>query len=86
MQLLTTIDWVVPLQNSHIEALIPRMSIWEIGPLKLNEVLIQQDWYPYKKRKRDFPGGPGVKNPLCNADEVGSIPGPELRSHVRRSS
>ena len=24
---------------------------------------------------RDFPGGPVVKNPLCNAEDVGLIPG-----------
>ena len=24
---------------------------------------------------RDFPGGPVVKNPPCNAGDVGSIPG-----------
>ena len=24
----------------------------------------------------DFPGGPGVKNPPCNAGDAGSIPGP----------
>ena len=39
-----------------------------------------------KRRKRDFSGGPGVKNPLCNADEVGSVPDPELRSHLLRSN
>ena len=27
------------------------------------------------KQKRDFPGGPVVKNPPSNAGEVGSIPG-----------
>jgi len=24
--------------------------------------------------RRDFPGGPVVKNPLCNARDMGSIP------------
>lgn len=24
----------------------------------------------------DFPGGPGVRNPPCNAGDAGSIPGP----------
>ena len=24
---------------------------------------------------KDFPGGPGLKNSLCNAGDVGSIPG-----------
>ena len=28
-----------------------------------------------KKERRDFPGGPVVKNPPCNAGDVGSIPG-----------
>ena len=34
--------------------------------------------YPFtifKNHLRDFPGGPVVKNPPCNAGEVGSIPG-----------
>ena len=26
------------------------------------------------KRERDFPGGPVIKNPSCNAGDVGSIP------------
>ena len=26
-------------------------------------------------RCRDFPGGPRVKNPTCNAGDAGSIPG-----------
>ena len=25
--------------------------------------------------RRDFPGGPAVKNPPCNAGDVSSIPG-----------
>ena len=28
-----------------------------------------------KKAYRDFPGGPVVKNPPCNAGDTGSIPG-----------
>ena len=28
-----------------------------------------------KQEGRDFPGGPGVENPLANADATGSIPG-----------
>ena len=27
------------------------------------------------KRPRDFPSGPVVKNPTCNAEDAGSIPG-----------
>ena len=27
----------------------------------------------------DFPGGPGVKNPLCNAGGMGLIPGQETK-------
>ena len=27
----------------------------------------------------DFPGGPVVKNPLCNAEDKGSIPGQETK-------
>ena len=27
------------------------------------------------KQKRDFPGGPVVKNPLCNAGDMGLLPG-----------
>ena len=30
----------------------------------------------------DFPGGPAVKNPPCNAGDVGSI----LRSHMPQSN
>ena len=33
-----------------------------------------------KMGKRDFPGGPVVKNPPANAGDVNSIPGPG-RSH-----
>ena len=29
----------------------------------------------HKPGLRDFPGGPVVKNPPCNAGDVGSIPG-----------
>ena len=29
-----------------------------------------------QKSLKDFPGGPVVKNPPCNAGDVGSIPGP----------
>ena len=32
-----------------------------------------------KRICRDFPGGPTVKNPPCNAGEVGSIPGQRTR-------
>ena len=28
-----------------------------------------------KAQNRDFPGGPVVKNPSCNAGDAGSIPG-----------
>ena len=34
-----------------------------------------------KTERRDFPGGPVVKNPPVNAGNVDSIPGPG-RSHV----
>ena len=30
---------------------------------------------------RDFPAGPVIKNPLSNAEDMGSIFGPE-RSHI----
>ena len=30
-------------------------------------------------QSRDFPGGPVVKNPPCNARDAGSIPGPGTR-------
>ena len=33
-----------------------------------------------------FPGGSAVKNPPCNAGDVGSIPGQELRSHAPQLS
>ena len=32
-----------------------------------------------KRSCRDFLGGPMVKNPPCNAEEVGSIPGQRTR-------
>ena len=28
-----------------------------------------------EKRKRDFAGGPGVKNPPCDTRDMGSVPG-----------
>ena len=30
---------------------------------------------PFKRMKRDFPGGPGAKNPPSNAGDADSIPG-----------
>ena len=42
---------------------------------------------PYKKGKwGDFPGGPVVKNPSCNAVDVGSNPVGDLRSHMLRGN
>ena len=43
-----------------------------------------------KKKKKnildgDFPGGAVVKNPLANAEDTGSIPGPG-RSHMPQSN
>ena len=35
-----------------------------------------------KRYMWDFPGGPVVKNPSCNAGDTNSIPGGELRSHL----
>ena len=35
-----------------------------------------------KKRVRDFLGGPVLKNPPCNVEDVGSILGQELSSHM----
>ena len=35
-----------------------------------------------KEAARDFPGGPVVKNQPSNAEDTGSIPGQELRSHM----
>ena len=32
-----------------------------------------------KQLKQDFPGGPVVKNPLCNAGDMGSIPGEGIK-------
>ena len=34
---------------------------------------------------RDFPGGPGVKNPPANAGKMGLSPGPG-RSHMPQSN
>ena len=36
-------------------------------------------------KARDFPGGPVVKNPPCNAGDTGLIPGPG-RSHMLQSN
>ena len=40
----------------------------------------------FKKWLRDFPGGPVVKIPPCNAGDAGLIPGWELRSHMPQSN
>ena len=32
-------------------------------------------WLGSRAEQRDFPGGPVVKNPPCNAGDKGSIPG-----------
>ena len=42
-------------------------------------------FYQIKRRNRDFPGGPVVKNLPCNARDTGSIPGPG-RSHMPRGN
>ena len=38
-----------------------------------------------KKMQEDFPGGTVVKNPLANAGDTGSSPGPG-RSHMPQSN
>ena len=38
-----------------------------------------------RRKMAGFPGGPVVKNLLCNAGDTGSIPGPG-RSHVPRDN
>ena len=35
--------------------------------------------------EKDFPGGPGIKNPPANSGLIGLIPGPG-RSHMPRGS
>ena len=35
---------------------------------------------------RDFPSGPVVKNPSCNAEDVGLIPGQESKIPLAQSS
>ena len=37
---------------------------------------------PLLRRRRDFPGGPVVKNLPYKAGDVGLIPGPGTRSHM----
>ena len=41
---------------------------------------------PVKKKNRDFPGGPVVKNPSSIAGDSGLIPVTGLRSHMLRSN
>ena len=36
--------------------------------------------------QQDFPSGPVVKNPPCNAGDVGSVLVRELRSHMSRGN
>ena len=48
-------------------------------PTKESKLLV------YKSTSRGFPGGAVVKNPLANAGDTGSSPGPG-RSHMLRSS
>ena len=49
----------------------------EIETMKKNQI---------KMPKRDFPGGPVVKNLPSNAGDTGSISGWELRSHMPQSN
>ena len=42
----------------------------------MNPICIEPD---IRIAQRDFPGGPGVKNPPANAGKVGSIPGWETK-------
>ena len=39
-----------------------------------------------KKKTQQFPGGSVVKNLLCNAQDMGSVPAGELRSHMPQSN
>ena len=39
----------------------------------------------YKQEPTDFPGGPVVRNPPANAENMSSIPGPG-RSHMQQSN
>ena len=49
---------------------------------KLGESKDYADGVIYLKPSQDFLGGPAVKNPLYNAEDVGSIVVEELRSHI----
>ena len=40
-----------------------------------------QNGHHQKVYKKDFPGGPGVKNPLATSGDMGSVPGLG-RSHI----
>ena len=44
-------------------------NTWKQPKCPSTDEWIKKMWY------RDFPGGPVVKNPPCNAGDVGSIPG-----------
>ena len=47
--------------------------------------MTQTGWHKFKKKEeekkmfRDFPGSTVAKNPLANAGDMGSIPGPETK-------
>ena len=54
-------------QDARADALIKRVY-------KLPKILVLTDQAKNKDNISKTPGGPGVKNPLCNAGDVGSIP------------
>ena len=49
------------------------------------DALVQKRAQKSKAYRLDFPGGPVVKNPVSNAGNLGSSPGPG-RSHIPPSS
>ena len=47
----------------------------EVMELSSDQGHTERKWWQKHMYMRDFPGGPVVKNPTCNAEDMGSIPG-----------
>ena len=53
--------------------------------MKVNDGTHYLHFDDLKKKKQEY-GGSVVKNPSCNAEDVGSIPGWGVRSHMPQDS
>ena len=77
------------IEESHLNALVPLINRGLLlSPIKyanMSLFYLGEKKCEWKMNKRDFPGGPVVKNLPCNAGDTGSTPGLR-RSHMPQSN